>query len=136
MESTHMERLKVGTDEIAIHVSSDSLLAAEVTIPAGGGPPAMHRHRSEELYRVESGGLAIYVEDRRIAAGPGSVTHIPGGVAHNVRNESDSPAHAYVVFSPGTEFEAFVRAAAANPADVLALAQRHGIEFVGEVVST
>ena len=107
-----MERLKVGSDEIAIHVSSDALLAAEVTIPAGGGPPAMHRHPSEELYRVEEGELAIYVEDRRIVAGPGSVTHIPGGAAHNVRNESDRPARAYVVFSPGTEFEAFVRAAA------------------------
>ena len=63
-----MERLKVGTDEVAIHVSSDALLATEVTIPAGGGPSAMHRHPSEELYRVESGELAIYVEDRRIVA--------------------------------------------------------------------
>jgi mannose-6-phosphate isomerase-like protein (cupin superfamily) len=130
MEHMNMERLKVGTDEIAIHVSSDALLATEVTIPAGGGPPAMHRHPSEELYRVEEGELAIYVEDRRIVAGPGSVTHIPGGTAHNIRNESDSPARAYVVFSPGTEFEAFVRAAAENPADVVALAERHGIEFV------
>jgi mannose-6-phosphate isomerase-like protein (cupin superfamily) len=126
-----MERLKIGTDEIAIHVSSDALLAAEVTIPAGGGPPAMHRHPSEELYRVESGELTIFIEDRRIVAGPGSVTHIPGGAAHNVRNESDAEARAYVVFSPGTEFEAFIRAAAVDPADVVGLAMRHGIEFVG-----
>jgi mannose-6-phosphate isomerase-like protein (cupin superfamily) len=125
-----MERLKLGTDEIAIHVSSGSLLAAEVTIPPGGGPPAMHRHPSEELYRVEDGELAISVEDRRIVAGPGSVTHIPGGVAHNVRNESAHPARAYVVFSPGTEFEAFVRASAEHPADVMALAAAHGIVFV------
>jgi mannose-6-phosphate isomerase-like protein (cupin superfamily) len=131
MERMNMERLKVGTDEIAIHVSSDALLATEVTIPAGGGPPAMHRHPSEELYRVESGELAIYVEDRRIVAGPGSVTHIPSGVAHNVRNESDAPARAYVVFSPGAEFEAFARAAAENPADVVALAEANGIEFTG-----
>jgi mannose-6-phosphate isomerase-like protein (cupin superfamily) len=125
-----MERLKVGTDEVAIHVSSGALLATEVTIPAGGGPPAMHRHPSEELYRVESGELAMYVEDRRIVAGPGSVTHIPGGTPHNVRNESDAPARAYVVFSPGTEFEAFVRAVAADPANVVALAEANGIEFV------
>jgi mannose-6-phosphate isomerase-like protein (cupin superfamily) len=125
-----MERLKIGTDEIAIHVTSDALLATEVTIPAGGGPPAMHRHPSEELYRVESGELAIYVDEERIVARPGSVTHIPGGAPHNVRNESDAPAHAYVVFSPGTEFEAFVRAAAADPANVIAHAQANGIEFV------
>ena len=39
-----MERLKIGSDEITLHVSSGSLLAAEVAIPAGGGPPGMHRH--------------------------------------------------------------------------------------------
>jgi mannose-6-phosphate isomerase-like protein (cupin superfamily) len=125
-----MERLRVGSDEIAVHVSSGTLLAVEVTIPPGGGPPAMHRHPSEELYRVETGDLAIYVEDERIAAGPGTVVHIPGGVAHNVRNESDAEAHAYVVFSPGTEFEAFVRAVAEQPAEIVALAEQHGIEFV------
>jgi mannose-6-phosphate isomerase-like protein (cupin superfamily) len=91
----------------------------------------MHRHPSEELYRVECGELAIYVGDERIVAGPGSVTHIPGGTPHNIRNESDAPAHAYVIFSPGTEFEAFIRAVAADPADVIALAEANGIEFVG-----
>jgi mannose-6-phosphate isomerase-like protein (cupin superfamily) len=124
-----MENLKIGSDEIAIHVSSGALLATEVTIPAGGGPPAMHRHPSEELYRVESGELAIYIRDERIVAGPGSVTHIPGETLHNVRNESDAPAHAYVVFSPGTEFEAFVRAVAADPENVIHHAMANGIEF-------
>ena len=124
-----METLKIGSDEVAIHVSSGTLLATEVTIPAGGGPPAMHKHPSEELYRVEDGELAIYVGDERIAAGPGSVTHIPGGTPHNVRNESDAPAHAYVVFSPGTEFEAFVRAVAADPENVIHHAMANGIEF-------
>jgi mannose-6-phosphate isomerase-like protein (cupin superfamily) len=124
-----METLKIGTDEIVIHVSSGTLLATEVTIPAGGGPPGMHRHPSEELYRVESGELAIYVGEERIVAGPGSVTHIPGGMPHNVRNESAAPARAYVVFSPGTEFEAFVRAVAADPENVIAHAVANGIEF-------
>ncbi|WP_308214371.1 cupin domain-containing protein [Solirubrobacter ginsenosidimutans] len=126
-----MERLKIGSDEITLHVSSGTLLAAEVTIPAGGGPPAMHRHPSEELYRVEAGELAIYVEDERIVAGPGSVTHIPGGATHNVRNESAADARAYVIFSPGTEMETFFRAVAENPTDVVALAEANGIEFAG-----
>jgi hypothetical protein len=38
-----------------------------------------------------------------------------------------------VVFSPGTEMERFVRAVAADPADVMALARAHGIEFTGPV---
>jgi mannose-6-phosphate isomerase-like protein (cupin superfamily) len=126
-----MERLRVGSDEITVHVSSGTLLAAEVTLPAGGGPPGMHRHASEELYRVDAGELTIYVEDERIVAGPGSVTHIPGGAAHNVRNESAADARAYVIFSPGTEMETFFRAVAENPADVVALAEANGIEFTG-----
>ena len=32
----------------------------------------------------------LHRETRRVVAGPGSVTHIPGGTPHNVRNESDS----------------------------------------------
>ncbi len=126
-----MERLKIGSDEITLHVSSGTLLAAEVTIAAGGGPPAMHRHPSEELYRVEAGELAIYLEDERIVAGSGSVTHIPAGAAHNVRNESAADARAYVIFAPGTEMETFFRAVAENPTDVVALAEANGIEFTG-----
>jgi mannose-6-phosphate isomerase-like protein (cupin superfamily) len=128
-----MERLKIGSDEITLHVSSESLLAAEVRIPAGGGPPAMHRHASEELYRVEAGELAIYRESERIVAGPGAVVHIPGGCSHTVRNESGRDARAYVVFAPGTEIERFARAVVASPGDVVALAEANGIEFTGPV---
>lgn len=103
----------------------------------GGGPPALHRHDPEEVYRVNRGELALYVEDddgavRRRAAGPGDVIHIPGGRRHTVRNESDDEAEAYVVFAPGAAMEGFVRAAAAAaPGDVPALAAAHGIEVVG-----
>jgi hypothetical protein len=66
------------------------------------------------------------------------VNHIPGGRAHTIRNESDTDATAYVVFSPGSEMERFLRAADAlggdgppAPEAVLALAARHGIEITG-----
>jgi mannose-6-phosphate isomerase-like protein (cupin superfamily) len=106
------------------------VVAAEVTIPAGGGPPAMHRHPSAELYRVDRGELALYLGDERISAGEGAVVHIPGGTAHTIRNETDAEAQAFVVFTPGTEMERFVRAVAASPGDVLALAREHGIEML------
>jgi mannose-6-phosphate isomerase-like protein (cupin superfamily) len=116
-----------------------------VSLPPGGGPPALHRHEPEEVYRLDRGELAIYLEDdegevRRIIARPGSVVHIPGGRAHTVRNESDTDAHAYVIFAPGTEMEQFLRAAGdlaahGEPAmeDILALAERHGIDMTGPV---
>ena len=50
-----------------------------------------------------------------------------------MRNESAVEARAYVIFSPGTEMERFVRAVAANPADVVALAAANGIEFTEPV---
>ena len=129
-----MERLMVGRDEITLHLDSEesggTMVAAEVTIPAGGGPPALHRHPSAELYRVQRGELALYLDDERIPAAEGAVVHIPGGTAHTVRNETDAEAQAFVVFTPGTEMERFVRAVAASPGDVVALAEEHGIEML------
>jgi oxalate decarboxylase/phosphoglucose isomerase-like protein (cupin superfamily) len=139
------DRLRVGSDELEFRVTSEALLAMDVRLPAGGGPPVLHRHAPDEVYRVERGELALYVEDehgevQRTPVGPGGVVHIPGGRAHTVRNESDDDALAYVVFAPGAQMERFVRAAAAVAADgppsteeVLALAERHGIEMAGPV---
>lgn len=132
------ERIRVGTEEVLVRASGEdthgALLAIEVTMPPGGGPPALHRHPSAELYRVEGGELAVYRETggavERIPAPAGSVVVIPGGAAHTIRNESGADARAHVVFAPGGEMEAFMRAAASAsaPDEVMALAARHGIE--------
>jgi mannose-6-phosphate isomerase-like protein (cupin superfamily) len=149
MPSPSAERIRVGTDEIVLRVPSaatdGALLAAEVLIPAGGGPPALHRHDPEEVYRLERGELAIYLEDdageiQRHRVGPGDILHMPSGRAHTVRNEAEEEALAYVVFTPGDGFERFLRAAAALGAagppaleDVLRLAASHGVEITGPV---
>lgn len=134
------ETIRVGAEEVVVRAAGadtdGALLAVEVTMPPGGGPPGLHRHPSAELYRVDRGELAIYREEggavRRIAAPAGAVVPIPGGAAHTVRNESDADAHAHVVFAPGGEMEAFMRAAATatGPAEVMALAARHGVELL------
>jgi mannose-6-phosphate isomerase-like protein (cupin superfamily) len=132
------DKLLVGSDEVRLCATSDALLAMEVRMAPGGGPPFLHRHDPDEIYRVERGALTLYVEDvhgevERHAAGPGAVVHIPAGRAHTVRNESDEDATAYVVFAPGAPMERFFRAAAALDSgdDLPALAARHGIEMVG-----
>jgi oxalate decarboxylase/phosphoglucose isomerase-like protein (cupin superfamily) len=149
VDTSEPDRLRVGGDELAFRVtgaqSAGALVAVDVTMPAGGGPPALHRHASAEVYRVEAGELAFHIQDddgtvRRATAAAGEVVHIPGGRAHTIRNESDAEARAYVVFVPGAEIEPFARAAAAlagaggppRPEDVMALAARHGIERVGD----
>ena len=90
--------------------SAGALTAVEVRMRAGGGPPMLHRHDPFEVYRVEHGELAFYVEDddgrvNRTVAGAGSVVAIPGGREHTIRNESRDEARAFVIFSPGAEME-------------------------------
>jgi hypothetical protein len=105
----------------------------------------LHRHDPYELYRVERGELAFYLEDehgavRRSVAGPGAVVSIRGGQEHTVRNESGADAEAFVVFSPGGQMERFARGAialetAGEPGveEILALACAHGIEITRPV---
>lgn len=139
------ETLRVGGDEMTFRATGETtggaLIAYEIMIESGGGPPALHRHASAELFRIESGELAFYLEDAsgevvRSVTGAGAVVTIPGGREHTVRNESDAAATAFVVLTPGDELERFARAAAklgeAGPppiAEVLALAASHGIEI-------
>ena len=129
--------MQIGTDELSLRVTSaDSdgdLLAFEIRMPPGGGPPGLHRHAAAELYRVERGEFAFYVADGdgevgRSTARAGDVVAIPGGREHTVRNESSEDGEAFVVLAPGAEFERFVRAAAVSD-DVAALAAAHGIEM-------
>jgi mannose-6-phosphate isomerase-like protein (cupin superfamily) len=136
MLATMKDKILVGSDELVLRATGPGILAAGREADLGGGPPALHRHAPEEVYRVERGTLAVYTDDGggrvRREAGPGDVVHIPGGQPHTVRNESAGDVAAYVVFSPGAPMERFFRAAAAlEPGDdVLALAGRHGVEFV------
>lgn len=138
-------RFRLGGDEIDLRVTSEhsrgAIVALDVRMPAGGGPPALHRHAAAELYRVERGQFAFYLEDdrgavQRTLAGPGSVVAIQGGREHTIRNESDQEASAFVVFSPGAPMESFLRAAGdlgadGAPAleDGLAVAAAHGVEI-------
>jgi mannose-6-phosphate isomerase-like protein (cupin superfamily) len=143
------DRVTVGSDELTFRATSDAtagaLVAIDVRMAPGGGPPLLHRHDAVEIYKVERGELAIYLEDdagevARVVAGAGRVVAIPGGREHTIRNESQSPARAYVVFAPGREMERFARAAdeltsqgTAEPTDVRALAERHGVEMTRPV---
>jgi oxalate decarboxylase/phosphoglucose isomerase-like protein (cupin superfamily) len=143
------EVLRVGTDELTIRVPSAAtggeILVIDVRLPAGGGPPVLHRHAPTEIYRVDAGELAVYVERadgavERIAATAGDVVPIPAGRAHTVRNESPGEVRAHVTFAPGAPMERFVRDAAglaeAGPPsveDVMAVAARHGVEMAGPI---
>jgi mannose-6-phosphate isomerase-like protein (cupin superfamily) len=141
------DTISLGGDELSFRLTSERsggmLIAFEVRIPPGGGPPMLHRHDPFELYRIEAGELTFHVEGEVRTDGPGAVVAIPGGSEHTIRNESDVEARAFVVMAPGAAMEHFFREAAvvgasgeAAMADVLALASAHGIEMTRPVEET
>ncbi|HEY6730631.1 MAG TPA: cupin domain-containing protein [Solirubrobacterales bacterium] len=142
--------VEVGSDLVEFRVTSErsngAMVAYEVTFAPGGGPPMLHRHEDFELFRVEAGELAFYLEDEdgetaRHLAAAGAVVAIPGGREHTVRNESASPARAFAVLSPGTGMERFARGAGELGAhgervgveEVMTLAAASGIEITRAV---
>jgi uncharacterized protein len=138
---TAPDRLRVGADEVAFRIttaqSGGAVLAFDVRIPAGGGPPMLHRHPPHEIYRVDRGVLAFYVEDehgrvKRAVARAGGVVSIPGGREHTIRNESDDDARAFVVLAPGADMERFIRAVGEGGLTP-GTAEAHGIEMTRPV---
>lgn len=146
---TTPETLRVGRDEITVLAgaadSGGDLFAVELRMPPGGGPPVMHRHAPSEIYRVLAGELAFYITGAdgrtvRRVAGPGETVTLAGDTPHTIRNESAQEAVAFGVHAPGEVMDGFTRAAAALAADgppamtdVLAVAERHGIEMLGPI---
>ena len=136
------ETLRVGGDLVEVRAASaetdGALLAYDVTLAPGGGPPHLHRHEAAELVRVEEGELTFYLGDEsggveRRRAGRGEVVAVAGNREHTFRNEAAAAARAFAVLSPGDRMEHFARAAAALGADasaerVAALAAADGIE--------
>jgi mannose-6-phosphate isomerase-like protein (cupin superfamily) len=148
VDRTTAERLRLGADEITVLASSaatgGALLAVEVRMPPGGGPPLMHRHDPGEVYHVLEGEFTFYIgqgpDAQRVTATAGDVVPLAGATPHTVRNESTAEAVAFVVHAPGAPFENFVRAVAAmaaggspDTAAVLAVAARNGIEMLGPI---
>ena len=143
------EHWRLGTDEIVVLATGEqtggTIFAVEIRMPPGGGPPVMHRHDPGEIYHVLDGEFTFYVGDpagpvRRVTAGPGDVVPLAGGTPHNIRNETSADAVAFVVHSPAAVMEGFSRAAAAlaaagppDMAQVLALAERHGVELLDPI---
>lgn len=104
--------------------------------PAGWSIPA-HRHRDEaETIHVVAGTFEVEVDGVRSRLGPGQTVHVPRGAVHSSGNVGDEPGRRLVVFSPAGIERFFLEAgadspdAAVDPRAGLAVAVRHGWEFV------
>jgi quercetin dioxygenase-like cupin family protein len=152
VDRARAERWRLGTDELVVLATGaqtgGAIFAVEIRMPPGGGPPLMHQHRPGEIYHVLEGEFTFYVGDpagtvRRLTAVAGDVVPLAGDTPHTIRNESTTDAVAFVVHSPAGPMEGFARAAAqraaAGPvsmAEVLALAEEHGVQMLGPIPAT
>jgi quercetin dioxygenase-like cupin family protein len=112
--------------------------------PRGFGPPRHNHTREDEVFHVLDGDVAIELDGRRHAAGPGTTVWMPRGVPHGFRIES-AMATLLGIITPGDYEHLFRRlgtpAAArtlppddAPPLDVKALVAEmaaRGTEVVG-----
>jgi mannose-6-phosphate isomerase-like protein (cupin superfamily) len=123
METIHItptgqgKHFLVVTDVVTIKASgrdtSGQLLVLEVRVPAGGGPPVLHRHRYAETFYILEGEFEVDTTDaeNRLSTGKitaGDTVSIPSLVWHNFKNVGAGPGKFIVVHSPAT-MESFIR---------------------------
>jgi quercetin dioxygenase-like cupin family protein len=82
-------------------------------VPPGGGPPLHYHTCEDEVFIVQEGRMAYFVENRWTELGPGGVVFAPRNVPHCFRNPGDKPARHWTIFLP-SGFENFSSAAPSN----------------------
>lgn len=138
---------KWSTDVMGIQVrmlaggedTGGGLTVFEYTAPPGFPGPALHVHRSEdEGMFVLEGSLTVQAGDRRDELGPGGFVWHPRGIPHGFCNASDEPARFLGLVVPGNLeamlvelAERFSGAATLNPATLIEINRKHGLEVVG-----
>ena len=97
-------------------------------LPAGVLPPHIQT-REEEGFYVTQGELVFRAAGRRVVATPGTFIHVPRGVPHSFKNESDEVARLVFFFVPAGIEEMFEKMAA-DPDRFVEIAGEYGVEFV------
>ena len=106
-----------------------SYFFVEAVVPPGGGPPPHIQTREEEGFYVTEGELVFRAQGKRVVAAPGTFIHVPRGVAHSFKNESETISKMVFFFVPAG-IEGMFEEMAADSNRVVEIARRYGVEFV------
>lgn len=72
----------------------------EAIVPPGGGPPPHVHRREQESFYVMEGQITFTVNGQRQVASAGSFAHMPIGIPHSFKNETDKPAKMLITVVP------------------------------------
>jgi quercetin dioxygenase-like cupin family protein len=114
-----------------------------VVAPGGGPPPHIHRREDEAFYVLE-GTLSFFADGQRLVRGPGSFIHLPRGLQHQFKNETDRPVRVLIQVAPAglegmfvetgrevTELSSPISPASREEIDrLLVVAPRYGVEII------
>jgi mannose-6-phosphate isomerase-like protein (cupin superfamily) len=133
-------------DVVQVHTTAEQteggFFVMEVDVAPGGGPPPLHTHDAAEFFWTLHGELTYFRlesegEITEITGGPGTWAFIPGGVPHTYRNFSGVRGAYLAVLSPPAGMQEFLLqagqepgSASADPAAVLALGRRFGMQIL------
>jgi quercetin dioxygenase-like cupin family protein len=135
------ERIQIGgfgtTYKIRSREAAPAAAVIEHTLAPGALAAPMHRHAHEdEITYVLEGEVAIQQAEEIVTAGTGAYVLKPRGIFHTFWNSGASPARLIEIVAPGgfeRYFEELQRIIPAegppDPAQLLALAARYGVEF-------
>ncbi|WP_460450137.1 cupin domain-containing protein [Alsobacter sp. SYSU BS001988] len=113
---------------------TESSFSWHATFPPGTFvPPHIHPNQDEFIYVLE-GRFDLVLDGQEVGAGPGDLIRLPRGVPHGIFNKSDAPTKCVFWVSPtGPLYDLFWgihSMAEQNPADVVALAAKHEVDFL------
>lgn len=82
----------------------------EWALPAGGGGPSPHFHKTfSESFYVMTGTIGLFDGDHWISARPGDFLYVPPNGIHAFRNDADEPASMLILFAPAPPRERYFR---------------------------
>ena len=114
---------------------SEASLSWHATFPVGTFvPPHIHPTQDEFVYMLE-GRLDVLLDGKEGSAEPGDLVRLPKGIPHGLFNKTDASVKCFFWVSPAQRLYDLFWALhnlgpEANPADVVAVAARHEVDFL------
>ncbi len=135
-DASSFERLSIYGDEVRLRVvDSGDVEVIEYLSEDREGPPA-HSHPWDEVEYVIEGEVEILVDDEWTRGGPGTVQMLPRGVGHAVRVPVGSARLLMITIGPpyaglARDVAALGVAGYPDPAELVRIAEKHGLRLVG-----